>query len=330
MSLKNKLMHELHSETVVKASSKISIVGVGQVGMACAVSILHQHLTDELALVDKMADKLKGEALDLLHGSLFLKSRISADTDYLVTEDSKLCIITAGVRQLEGDMKNNQLERNVAIYKDIIPQVVKQSPAAVLLIVTHPVDIMTYVAWKLSGFPKHRVIGTGTNLDTARFRFLLGTKLQINPISVHAYIIGEQGDESVAVWSSANVAGVNLEQLDEKLAKEEGSQIHKKVMQSCRDVIKLKGYTSWGIGLSVASIVNAILKNLRTIHLVSTNAKDEHEIKVDVFLSLPCVLGTTGVCGILRQPLHETEAEKLKQSVDNLLKTQHGLLRSEC
>uniref|UniRef100_UPI00398F184B L-lactate dehydrogenase A chain-like n=1 Tax=Pristiophorus japonicus TaxID=55135 RepID=UPI00398F184B len=325
MSLKAKLMREVHSEVSEKASSKVSIVGVGRVGMACAISILQQYLTDELALVDKVVDKLKGEALDLLHGSMFLKSHISADTDYLVTADSKVCIICAGVRQLEGEEKEKQMQRNIAVYKEIIPQLAKYSPSAVLLVVTHPVDIMTYVAWKVSGFPKHRVIGTGTNLDTARFRFLLGAKLKINPISIHAYIIGEQGDESVAIWSSANVAGINLEQLDEKLAKDQEIQIHKKVIASAHDVIHLKGYTSWAIGLSVTNIVGAILKNLRSVHLVSINAKDEHDIRADVFLSLPCVLGTTGVCGILRQPLQVGEAAKLKQNAESLLKTQREL-----
>ncbi|GCC25453.1 hypothetical protein chiPu_0003863 [Chiloscyllium punctatum] len=241
--------------------------------MSCAISILQQHIADELALVDRVADKLRGEALDLLHGSLFLKSKISADTDFLVTEDSKICIICAGVRQAVGEVKRRQLQKNVATYKEIIPQLVKHSPNAVLLIVTNPVDIMTYVAWKLSGFPKHRVIGTGTDLDTARFRFLLGAKLRINPVSVHAYIIGEQGDESVAIWSSANVAGVNLESLDEKLANEQGDQIHKKVIES-----------------------------------------------------LPCVLGITGVCGILRQRLKEKEETKLKNSVENLLKIQREIV----
>ncbi|XP_041053233.1 L-lactate dehydrogenase A chain-like [Carcharodon carcharias] len=325
MSLKNKLMHEVHADTPMKATSKVSIVGAGQVGMSCAISVLQQHLSDELVLVDRVADKLKGEALDLLHGSLFLKSKISADTDFLVTEDSKVCIICTGVRQAVGEVKRRQLQKNIATFKEIIPQLVKHSPSAVLLVVTTPVDAMTYVAWRLSGFPKHRVIGMGTDLDTARFRFLLGAKLKINPISVHAYIIGEQGDESVAVWSSANVAGVNLEQLDEKLANEQGDQIHRKVIESAHDVIKLKGYTSWAIGLSVASIVNAILKNIRSIHLVSVNAKDEHNITSDVFLSLPCVLGITGVCGILKQPLKEKEELKLKNSVENLLRVQREI-----
>ncbi|XP_067903023.1 L-lactate dehydrogenase A chain-like [Heterodontus francisci] len=322
MSLKNKLMHELHLDTPLKAISKVSIVGTGKVGMSCAFSILQQHIADELALIDKATDKLRGEALDLLHGSLFLKTRIAADTDFLVTTGSKLCIICAGVRQIEGEVKTKQMQKNIAVYKEIIPQLVKHSPDTILLIVTNPVDIMTYVAWKLSGFPKHRVLGTGTDLDTARFRFLLGAKLRINPISVHAYIIGEQGDESVAIWSSANVAGISLEQLDEKLPAEQGDHIHRKVIESMHDVIRLKGYTSWAIGLSVASIVNAILKNLRSIHLVSINVKNEHDIKNDVFLSLPCVLGLSGICGILRQPLQEREATKLKHSVENLLKIQ--------
>ncbi|XP_051884834.1 L-lactate dehydrogenase A chain-like isoform X2 [Pristis pectinata] len=326
MSLRDNLLKEVAPSLSVKPSSKISIVGTGEVGMSSAICILQKSLADELVLVDKRADKVRGESMDLLHGSLFLKSKITSDTDCKATQDSKICIICAGVRMKDGRPDKNLLQDNIAVFKEVIPQVAKHSPNAILLIVTQPVDLLTYVAWKLSGFPRTRVIGTGTNLDTARFRYLLGAKLKVNPVNVHTYIIGEQGSGSVPVWSSTNVAGINLNDLVRDISKEHVNEIHKRVIDSGHEVIRLKGSISWAIGLSVANIVDAILKNLKCIQLVSTNAKGEHNIKADVFLSLPCVLGATGVCGIIKQQLEEDEARKLRSGVENLLKAQQEIV----
>lgn len=158
---------------------------------------LLQHVSSDVVLVDVMADKLKGEMLDLQHGSAFLKNaKVSASTDYAVTANSSLCIVTAGARQREGESRLDLVQRNTDIFKGIIPQLVKYSPNTILLIVSNPVDILTYVAWKLSGLPKNRVIGSGTNLDSARFRFLLSQKLNVAPTSCHGWIIGEHGDTS--------------------------------------------------------------------------------------------------------------------------------------
>ncbi|XP_069760798.1 L-lactate dehydrogenase A chain-like [Narcine bancroftii] len=326
MDVRHNLMKEVSPSVSVKPSFKITIVGAGKVGMSCAFCLLQKNLADELVLVDKLADLVKGEAMDLLHGSLFLKSRITADTDYKVTQDSKVCIVCAGM-QVKGERADtNQLQNNIAAFKEIIPQLAKYSPAAILLIVTQPVDLLTYVAWKLSGFPKNRVIGTGTNLDNARFRYLLGTELNINPENVHAYIVGEQGCGSIPIWGGTNVAGINVKDLDEKLSSEHGHEIHRRVIESGQEVVRLKGSISWAIGLSVTNILNAILKNLRCIHLVSTNAKDQHDIKSDVFLSLPCILGSPGVCGIVRQPLEEEEERKLRCGVEKLLKAQQEVV----
>ncbi|XP_062917778.1 L-lactate dehydrogenase B chain-like [Mobula hypostoma] len=326
MSLQENLMKQVAPLTSVKPSSKISIVGTGRVGMSCAICILEKSLADELVLVDKMANRVKGEAMDLLHGSVFLKSKITSATDYKATQDSKICIICVSEVAKDGKPDKCLLEKNIAIFKEIIPQVAKHSPNAILLIVTQPVDLLTYVAWKLSGFPKSCVIGTGTNLDTARLRYLLGEKLKINPVNVHAYIIGEQGHRSVAVWSNTNVAGINLSSLVGGNSKQDVNEIHKMVIESANEVIKLKGCISWAIGLSVVNIVNSICGNLKNIQLVSTNAKDEHKIKADVFLSLPCLLGAKGVCGIIQQKLEEDEAKKLRCNVEHLLKTQQEIV----
>lgn len=285
-------------------------------------------------------DKLKGEMLDLQHGSAFLRNaKINASTDYSITANSSVCIVTAGARQKEGETRLDLVQRNTNIFKKIIPELVKYSPNTILLIVSNPVDILTYVAWKLSGLPKNQVIGSGTNLDSARFRFLLSEKLKVAPTSCHGWMIGEHGDTcgtlirvyfkidfsliydwsvvrdkgtrkieslsrkicliareprveractrslvsnlryvytfcSVPVWSGVNIAGVRLRDLDETVGteddKENWNEIYKKVIGSAYEVIKLKGYTSWAIGLSAAQIVSSILRNSQQVHAVAT------------------------------------------------------------
>ncbi|XP_006642587.1 L-lactate dehydrogenase B chain [Lepisosteus oculatus] len=329
-TVRDRLLQEVNPGHTSESAAKVTLVGVGQVGMACAISILQSNIADNVTLIDVMEDKLKGEVMDLQHGSLFLKtSKIVAAKDYSETANSKLCIITAGVRQKEGESRLNLVQRNVDVFKHIVPSLAKYSPDAIILVVSNPVDILTYVAWKLSGFPSHRVIGSGTNLDSARFRYLMGEKLRINPSSVHGYIVGEHGDSSVPVWSGTNVAGISLQSLNPQLESDQDpegwKEIHKKVVDSAYEVIKLKGYTSWAIGLSVASLANSVLKNLKTVNPISTLVKGMHGIKEEVFLSVPCVLGSSGVCGVLKQPLKETETRQLQHSAETLWNVQKDL-----
>lgn len=318
------------SPPVVASGNKVTVVGVGQVGMACAFSILTQNVSTDVALVDVVADKLKGEMLDLQHGSAFMKNaKVKASTDYEVTAGSKLCIVTAGARQREGESRLDLVQRNTDILKFIIPQLVKYSPNTILLIVSNPVDILTYVAWKLSGLPKHRVIGSGTNLDSSRFRFLMSQRLGVAPTSCHGWIIGEHGDSSVAVWSGVNIAGVNLRKINPAIGTDEDPEqwndLHKQVVESAYDVIKLKGYTSWAIGLSVAALAAAILSNAGRIHAVSVHVKGLHGIEDDVFLSLPAVLGENGVSDVIKQTLTEEEMQRLHKSSDIMAEVQKNL-----
>nr|AAQ10728.1 L-lactate dehydrogenase A [Eptatretus sheni] len=337
-TVRERLLNEVSHDTDTKTKTKVTIVGIGQVGMACAVSILQQHIANEVALVDVDKNKLMGEVMDLQHGSLFLKtSKIMGDTDYAVTAGSKLCVVTAGVRQQEGESRLNLVQRNVGVFKHIIPPLVKHSPDTMILVVSNPVDILTWVAWKLSGLPSSRVLGSGTNLDSARFRFLMGEKLHLNPTSVHGLIIGEHGDSSVPVWSGTNVAGVSMATLNPQLVHKKGdksedegeaaswNKIHHDVVHSAYEVIKLKGYTSWAIGMSVASLTHSLLWNLRTVHAVSTNVQGLHDIKEEVFLSVPCALGSSGVCAVLKQPLSEGEKAKLNESAHTLWGVQKDL-----
>lgn len=311
--------------------AKVTVVGVGQVGMACAFSMLQQNLVSELCLVDVMADKLKGEMMDLQHGLAFSRHCvIKADTDYKVSAGSKLCIVTAGVRQREGETRLSLVQRNVEIFRGIIPNLVKYSPNCLILIVSNPVDVLTYVAWKLSGLPQNRVFGSGTNLDSARFRFLLSERLKIAPSSCHGWIIGEHGDSSVAVWSGVNVAGVALRDVKPDIGKKADAdkweqEIHKKVIDSAYEIIKLKGYTSWAIGMSTASISSAALRNTRNVFALSVNVKGVHGVAEDVYLSLPCVLGENGITHIVKQNLVESEVKKLHDSAKQLFEVQKGL-----
>ncbi|KAF0041324.1 hypothetical protein F2P81_007222 [Scophthalmus maximus] len=330
MSTYDKLISHVMKEEPVGSRNKVTVVGVGMVGMASAISILLKDLCDELAMVDVMEDKLKGEVMDLQHGSLFLKThKIMADKDYSVTANSKVVVVTAGARQQEGESRLNLVQRNVNIFKFIIPNIVKYSPNCILMVVSNPVDILTYVAWKLSGFPRHRVIGSGTNLDSARFRHLMGEKLNIHPSSCHGWIIGEHGDSSVPVWSGVNVAGVSLQQLNPKMGTEDDSEnwkaVHKMVVDGAYEIIKLKGYTSWAIGMSVANLVESITKNLHRVHPVSTLVQGMHGVKDEVFLSIPCVLGSSGLTDVIHVALKAEEEKQLVQSAETLWGVQKEL-----
>ncbi|CAH0746167.1 unnamed protein product [Diatraea saccharalis] len=317
-------------EKAEDTGSKVTVVGVGQVGMAAVFSLLTQGVTNNIALVDVMADKLKGEMMDLQHGSAFMRNaRIQASTDYSISAGSKLCIVTAGVRQREGESRLDLVQRNTDILKHIIPPLVEYSPDAIFIIASNPVDILTYVTWKISGLPKHRVIGSGTNLDSARFRYLLSERLGIAPTSCHGYIIGEHGDSSVPVWSGVNIAGVRLSDLNPKIGSDEDpenwKETHAMVVTSAYEVIKLKGYTSWAIGLSLSQLARAILSNANSVHAVSTYLKGEHGIEDEVFLSLPCVLGSAGVSDVIRQPLTEAETAQLRKSAEIMAQVQAGI-----
>nr|XP_061813281.1 L-lactate dehydrogenase A chain isoform X2 [Nerophis lumbriciformis] len=272
MATKEKLITQVLKEEPGSSRNKVTVVGVGMVGMATAVSLLLKDLCDELALVDVMEDKLKGEAMDLQHGSFFLKTH---------------------------------------------------------KIVADKVDILTYVAWKLSGFPRHRVIGSGTNLDTARFRHLMGEKMTLHPSSCHGWIIGEHGDSSVPVWSGVNVAGVSLQGLNPKMGADGDSEdwkaVHKMVVDGAYEVIRLKGYTSWAIGMSVADLVASITKNMHKVHPVSTLIKGMYGVKEEVFLSVPCVLGNTGLSDIINMTLKPEEQQQLVKSAETLWAVQKEL-----
>ncbi|KAL3818213.1 hypothetical protein ACJIZ3_004118 [Penstemon smallii] len=314
-----------------KRHTKITVVGVGNVGMAIAQTILTQDLADELVLIDAKEDKLRGEMLDLQHAAAFLpRTKINASLDYDATANSDLCIVTAGARQNSGESRLNLLQRNVALFRHIVPPLAEYSPDCMIMVVSNPVDVLTYAAWKLSGFPPNRVIGSGTNLDSSRFRFLIADHLQVNAQDVQAYIVGEHGDSSVALWSSISVGGVPilsfLERQQIPYEKKTLENIHKEVVQSAYEVIRLKGYTSWAIGYSVASLARTLLRDQRKIHPVSVLANGLYGIQGgDVFLSLPAQLGSNGVLGVTNVHLTDDETQQLRDSAKTILEVQSQL-----
>lgn len=298
------------------------IVGAGQVGMACAYSLLIQNCFDELILQDIATERVEGEVMDLMHGMPFLEpTLLQAGTIAEQGRDADLIVITAGAAQKPGESRLNLVERNVTIFRKILEDVAKYCPNAILLVVSNPVDIMTYVTLKLTGFSRSRVIGSGTVLDTARFRALLAQKLNIDSRSIHAYIIGEHGDSEVPVWSTVNVAGMKLLKDDwESLAakdKEELSVIFNRVKNAAYEIIQRKGSTAYAIGLAVTAIARAILRSQEHIFTVSTLVDGFYGIE-DVCLSLPTVLNERGALKTVNLSLSASEEAQLRSSAQVL------------
>lgn len=287
------------------------IIGAGQVGMACAYSMMIQNCFDELILQDPNSDRLQGEVMDLMHGVPFVAPiEIKAGTVADVGKDADLVIITAGATHKPEETRLDLVTRNVAIFKQIIPDIVKYCPNAILLIVSNPVDIMTYVTLKLSGFLPTKVIGSGTVLDSARFRTLLAKEMDIDPHSVHAYIIGEHGDSELPVWSKANIAGMPLYDPAEHAIFQ---SLFDRVKNAGYEILKRKGSTSYAIGLAATEIVKVILHGQARILTVSSRVNDFYGIR-DVCLSLPSVVNERGIIKTVNLKLNDTEQQQLIHS----------------
>ena len=273
-------------------------------------------LASEIVLVDINREKAKGEILDLAHGAAFVKPVNLIEGDAEATKDSDIIIITAGANQRTGETRLDLVKRNVEIFKNLVPPIAAYSPNAILLVVANPVDILTYITYKLSGFPKNRVIGSGTVLDSSRLRYALSEEFDIDARNVHAYIIGEHGDTEFPIWSSAHIGNMSISEYcrREKLDTHELEEIHQKVKNAAYEIIRAKGYTNYAIALSVKRIVAAILRDENSILTIS--ALDEKE---QVYYSKPYVVGRKGPILDVCPPLSTEEVEKLKHS-KNVLK----------
>lgn len=299
---------------------KCAVIGCGFVGASIAFSLTESGMFSEMVLIDVNRDKAEGEAMDLSHGLPFASPMKIYAGDYSELKDCFLIIITAGTSQHEGETRLDLVHRNVEIFKSIIPQITAVNSEAVILVVSNPVDILTYVTLKLSGFPPNRVIGSGTVLDTARLKYLLGERLGVDSRSVHAFIIGEHGDSELAVWSGANVSGIDIEDFCTISGNSNCGMIYnlyEDVKNSAYEVIAKKGATYYAIAMTVRRIAKAIIRNEHSVMPVSCYT-DGHYGVSDVCIGIPAIVGENGIEKVLDIPLSKEENEQLLQSVSTL------------
>jgi len=301
--------------------TKISIIGSGFVGSTTAFALMISGTASEIVIVDINKDKAEGEAMDLSHGVSFVKPVDIKAGDYKDTKDSDIVIITAGAAQKVGETRLDLVERNLSIFKSIVPEVVKYSPNSILLVVSNPVDILTYITYKLSGFPKERVIGSGTVLDTSRLKYILSENSGIDARNIHSYIIGEHGDSEIATWSLTNIAGKSMDEFCKNICKKCGGErkdeIHNSVKNAAYEIIEKKGATYYAVALAIRRIVEAIIRDENSILTVSTLLKGEYGID-DIYLGIPSIVGSSGVKKVLEVPLNKEELDKLQYSAKTL------------
>ncbi len=307
---------------------RVAVVGVGIVGATFAYALLLSGLASEIVLIDANRAKAEGEAMDLNHAVPFTHpTRIWAG-NYPECAGAAVTVLAAGASQKPGETRIDLIKKNAAIWRAIIPEVAKHNPAGILLIATNPVDVLTYAAWKLSGFAAGRVIGSGTVLDTSRFRYLLSRHFGVDARSIHAYIIGEHGDSEVPVWSLANIAGMRLPEFCQAQNLPYDPHAMDEIFVQTRDaayrIIERKGATYYAVAAGLMRITQAILRNQSTVLSTSSLINDYYGIG-DVCFSLPTVIDRGGVENVLRLQLSSEEIEKLRHSAEVLKTTIRSL-----
>ena len=300
---------------------KAAIIGAGFVGASIAFALMQKGLYNELVLVDANKDKAEAEAMDIAHGLPYSNPMKIYAGEYQDIFDASLIIITAGAAQKPGETRLDLIKKNSAIMTSIVKELVKVKAEGILLIVANPVDVLTHVALKVSGFPRERVFGSGTVLDTARLKYLLSDKLQIDTRNVHAVIMGEHGDSEFPAWSFANVSGMPLEDFAELRGYQDyeslKNEIQEEVKNSAYEIIAKKGATYYGIALSVARIAECIVKNEHSMLPVSVELNGEYNLTGSA-LSIPAIISAKGVEQILELPLSAKEKRELRSSSDTL------------
>lgn len=294
----------------MKKYNKISVIGAGFVGSATTFALMQSGIASSIIMVDLNKEKAQGEIMDLAHGAAFIKSVDLIAGDYKDTHDSDIVIITAGVGQKQGETRLDLIKKNVEVFKSMIPQIVRYSPNAILLVVSNPVDILTYITYKLSGFPSKRVIGSGTVLDSSRLKYEISREFDLDARDVHAYIIGEHGDSEFAMWSSAFIGATSLHdycEINDINEDELKEKLTKKVRDAAYDIISKKGYTNYAIALAVNRIVEAILRDEKSIMTISAyNSID------DVYYSAPNIVGKDGQVIRICPKLSDDEMSQLE------------------
>lgn len=300
---------------------QVGLVGTGLVGTSFAYALIIRRLASRLVMVDLNHEKALGEVMDFEHGLSFARQMKIEAGSYEDLAGCRIVVVAAGAGQKPGETRLDLLARNASIFRDIIPRIVRASPDVILLIATNPVDILTHIALEISGLPASRVIGSGTILDTSRFRFLLGQYYGVDTQSVHAYIIGEHGDSEIPVWSLANIGGVRLQEFaplqHRAYNQRDMDEIFIRVRDAAYEIIKRKGATYYAIGLGLVSIVESLLGNYRRVLPVSTLMTGQHGVE-GMCLSLPAVVGQQGIEEVLTLNLSEEEAEGFRASAEKL------------
>lgn len=305
---------------------KIVIVGDGFVGSSTAYTIMLGGLFNEIAIIDINNLKAEGDAMDLSHGAPFVKPvNIYAD-NYETCADADIIVITAGVSQKKGETRRNLLEHNAAVFKEIIKNIMKYAPSDIILLtVTNPVDILTYVTYKLSGLPKNQILGTGTVLDTARLKYMISRHTGVDSRNCHTYIIGEHGDSEIPAWSVTNIAGISVKEYAASYGKctdKDLDQMYNAVKNAAYDIIEKKGATYYAVALATSRIIESIAGEENSVLTVSGIFNGEYGIK-DAALSVPMLVGGTGIEGIFEVAFSEKERLGLKKSaqlMQNLIK----------
>jgi len=306
----------------------VGIVGTGHVGTAGAYAIYNQGLASEILLVDKNEKKAQGEAMDLMHGQLLVGRVTCRAVGYDALSEAQVIVISAGASQASPDeTRLDLLKRNASIFESIVSELDQHAPEAILVVATNPVDVLTYITQELSDRPNHRIVGTGTLLDTARFRALLGRYYDVDPRSVHAYILGEHGDSEVPIWSNATIGGQRLQDRTVFGTDWDPDAMDAIFEESCNaayEIIERKGHTDTAIGVVIARLVRAILEDQNSVLPVSIRPDGAYGIH-DVCLSTPCAIGLNGVEKHVNPDLSDEEEEALRASARALRESRDGL-----
>ncbi|MHC0035915.1 L-lactate dehydrogenase [Pseudoneobacillus sp. C159] len=304
--------------------NRVALIGTGFVGSSYAFALLNQGITEELVMIDLNKEKSEGDAMDLNHGLPFAPSRTKIwFGDYSDCQNAEIVCICAGANQKPGETRLDLVEKNTKIFKNIVEQVMNSGFDGIFLVATNPVDILSYAVWKFSGLPKERVIGSGTILDTARFRFLLGEYFDVDTRNVHAYIIGEHGDTELPVWSHANIAGTSIQEWMNKkpeYKQEQLNDIFLNVRDAAYHIIERKGATFYGIAMGLVRLTKAILQNENSVLTVSTLLDGEYG-QNDIYIGVPAIVNRSGIREIVELKLNDQEVNKFQHSVNVLKKT---------
>ncbi|MCI9047158.1 MAG: L-lactate dehydrogenase [Hungatella sp.] len=315
---------------MVTDNRKVVLIGAGMVGMSYAYSLLNQNACDELALIDLDKKRAEGEAMDLNHGLAFSAANMKIYAgEYEDCKDADIVVICAGVAQKPGETRLALLKRNAKVFRSIIEPVTASGFDGIFLVATNPVDIMTKITYVLSGFNPRKILGTGTALDTARLRYLLGEYLRVDPRNIHAYVFGEHGDSEFVPWSQAQLATKSILQLcDEnpEIDRERLKEIENEVQGAAYKIIEAKNATYYGIGMAMTRITRAIFGDENSVLTVSAMLKGEYG-QSDVFSGVPCIINKNGVQRVLKLALTQEELGRLEQSCNVLKDSYEELAR---